>query len=402
MTDNFDELFNVPLTEPTSTESPSPPPPPPPPPPSSTRPNRITSASASIGEGNSTASSAPTSEPVEYKPLSYHWFYSTTLLGKLIWVPMSFKDSENLEKAYVDKKEVIREFRKKAAVERGKTNHIVTVKGGRFEVDLVELIRRPIYWDEDKVCNVKRCLWFYKENNEEYMPYDEDYCEFLESEYEKCLKANLFHKRLDYSRVVECVDGDVKKTDASNKFALPRQESIRVEEAFVFHSASVMLHYTQAAHSLDEFGNLLSSDARRPRVVKRGLDDVVQRDKIEPDELDRVDHVCFVVHGIGEGCDMRFRSLVECVDDFRELGAFMIDSHLRQYVDQNGMYGRVEFIPITWHAELHGDATGIDDRLKPITLPSIPKLRYYSNTTILDVLFYTSPIYCQVRPFHAT
>ena len=34
-------------------------------------------------------------------------------------------------------------------------------------------------------------------------------------------------------------------------------------------------------------------------------------------------------------------------------------------------------------------------RLTPLTLPSIPKLREYSNTTILDVLFYTSPIYCQ-------
>lgn len=74
---------------------------------------------------------------------------------------------------------MIRELRKKPASER-KSNHIVTVKGGRFEVDLVELIRRPIYWDEDKTCYVKRCLWFYKENNEEFMPYDEEYCEFLE------------------------------------------------------------------------------------------------------------------------------------------------------------------------------------------------------------------------------
>lgn len=177
-----------------------------------------------------------------------------------------------------------------------------------------------------------------------------------------------------------------------------RQQSVCVEEAFVFHSATVMLHYTQAAHSLDELGNLMQSDARRPRVVKRGLDDVVARDKIEPDELDRVDHVLFVVHGIGEGCDLKFRTLVECVDDFRELGAFIIDSHLRAHVEQHGMHGRIEFIPITWHDELHGDATGVDERLKPITLPSIPKLRQYSNSTILDVLFYTSPIYCQVRP----
>ena len=58
--------------------------------------------------------------------------------------------------------------------------------------------------------------------------------------------------------------------------------------------------------------------------------------------------------------------------------------------------GRVEFLPISWHQELHGDQTGIDERLKPLSLPSIPKLREFSNSTILDVLFYTSPIYCQV------
>ena len=192
-------------------------------------------------------------------------------------------------------------------------------------------------------------------------------------------------------------DPKTTASDSNNSSTPQRQQSTCVEEAFVFHSPTVMLHYTQAAHSLDELGNLMTSDARRPRVVKRGLDEVISREKIEPDEMDRVDHVCFVVHGIGEGCDLKFRTLVECVDDFRELGAFIIDSHLRQHVEVNNLHGRIEFIPITWHDELHGDATGVDERLKPITLPSIPKLRQYSNTTILDVLFYTSPIYCQVR-----
>jgi phospholipase DDHD2 len=34
-------------------------------------------------------------------------------------------------------------------------------------------------------------------------------------------------------------------------------------------------------------------------------------------------------------------------------------------------------------------------RLKPLTLKSIPKLRSFVNDTLLDILFYTSPIYCQ-------
>jgi len=44
---------------------------------------------------------------------------------------------------------------------------------------------------------------------------------------------------------------------------------------------------------------------------------------------------------------------------------------------------------------LHGDG-GIDEKLKPITLKSIPKLRHFTNDTLLDILFYTSPVYCQV------
>ena len=31
-----------------------------------------------------------------------------------------------------------------------------------------------------------------------------------------------------------------------------------------------------------------------------------------------------------------------------------------------------------------------------ITLPSIAKLREFTNTTLIDVLFYTSPLYLQV------
>ena len=55
----------------------------------------------------------------------------------------------------------------------------------------------------------------------------------------------------------------------------------------------------------------------------------------------------------------------------------------------------MEFLPISWHNQLHGEDTGTDSRLGPLTLRSIPKLRSFVNDTLLDVLFYTSPLYCQ-------
>ena len=53
---------------------------------------------------------------------------------------------------------------------------------------------------------------------------------------------------------------------------------------------------------------------------------------------------------------------------------------------------RIEFLPVNWHVTLHGEDTGTDNRMKALTLRSIPKLRGFVNDTILDVLFYTSPV----------
>jgi hypothetical protein len=43
-------------------------------------------------------------------------------------------------------------------------------------------------------------------------------------------------------------------------------------------------------------------------------------------------------------------------------------------------------LPVNWHRTLHGEDTGTDNRLKPLTLRSIPKLRSFINDTLLDIL----------------
>lgn len=65
-----------------------------------------------------------------------------------------------------------------------------------------------------------------------------------------------------------------------------------------------------------------------------------------------------------------------------------------------GFINRIEILPVSWHVHLHGDATGVDKKLQTITLKSIPKLRHFTNDTLLDILFYTSPVYCQVVSVH--
>uniref|UniRef100_A0A183K6E1 DDHD domain-containing protein n=1 Tax=Schistosoma curassoni TaxID=6186 RepID=A0A183K6E1_9TREM len=58
---------------------------------------------------------------------------------------------------------------------------------------------------------------------------------------------------------------------------------------------------------------------------------------------------------------------------------------------------RMEFLPILWHDELHSDTvTGLDKQLEQITLGSIPKLRQFTNDSLMDILFYTSSKYSQL------
>jgi len=89
---------------------------------------------------------------------------------------------------------------------------------------------------------------------------------------------------------------------------------------------------------------------KRPCTVHRGLDGLPEIPDGEPPE---VDHLVFIVHGIGSGCDIRFRALNEVVDSYRELTAELSERHF-QSAHLAGRVNRVEFLPVNWHDTLHG------------------------------------------------
>ena len=43
---------------------------------------------------------AITETQIEYKPINCHWFYTSNVLSKTVWLPMSYKDSNSLEVEY--------------------------------------------------------------------------------------------------------------------------------------------------------------------------------------------------------------------------------------------------------------------------------------------------------------
>lgn len=75
------------------------------------------------------------------------------------------------------------------------------------------------------------------------------------------------------------------------------------------------------------------------------------------------------------------------VEDMRQLALGLLSSHFKSAP------GRLELLPVSWHWSLH--TAGVDAALGRVSLDSIPKLRRWANDTLLDVLLYTSPVYCQ-------
>ncbi|XP_017047782.1 uncharacterized protein LOC108092646 isoform X2 [Drosophila ficusphila] len=280
---------------------------------------------------------------IAYSPVVVHWFYKRSVDAKFIWTPFSHYDSALLE----------------TSLNLDDSSLIIPVEGGRYDVNIKERTKTPVYW-EGKAIEVRRCSWFYKGVDSKYVPYTEDTAALLEAEYKRSAETGEWHQ----------------------KIMLANGEQV------VFHGPTVIVHFLPQQNA-DTWGASTQS-SMRPRVVKRDLDDFT----IEQGESQRVDHLLFMVHGIGSACDLKMRSVEEVVDDFRYIAQQLVQSHYKNSTDM-GLVGRVEVLPISWHGHLHSEEMGIDEKLKSITLESIPRLRNFTNDTLLDVLFYTSPKYCQ-------
>uniref|UniRef100_A0AAQ6ABB0 DDHD domain containing 2 n=1 Tax=Amphiprion ocellaris TaxID=80972 RepID=A0AAQ6ABB0_AMPOC len=284
------------------------------------------------------------SVPAPYQEVQPHWFFCRRADDDTSWLPFSREDSDKLENAYEEE------------------DVVVAVDGERYDVHVKERMRYAVYWEQAPT-EVRRCTWFYKgDKDTKFMPYPEDFSKNLEDAYMIAVTLDEWKRKLDF----------------------PTGETV------ILHNPKLIMQY-QPIGLQDEWVSS-PSEQTRPRTVKRGVDNVFV--EIPDGESEKVDHLVFMVHGIGPACDLRFRSIIQCVNDFRSASLSLLASHYKR-AQQDGQVGRVEFLPVNWHSALHGDATGVDEDIQRITLPSISRLRHFTNDTLLDLFFYNSPTYCQ-------
>lgn len=287
------------------------------------------------------------SVPPPYQEVPPHWFYCRLAQDNTSWLPFSKEDSDKLEAAYCNE---------------NKEEVVVAVDGERYDVHVKERKRYAVYWEQGPT-EVRRCTWFYKgDKDTRFMPYSEDFSRSLEEAYMIAVTLDEWKKKLEF----------------------PTGETV------ILHNPKLIMQYQPMV--LQDEWMTSPSEQTRPRTVRRGVDNISV--EIPDGEPDKVDHLVFMVHGIGPACDLRFRSIIQCVNDFRSASLSLLASHYKQ-AQHEGKVGKVEFLPVNWHSALHGDATGVDEDIQRITLPSICRLRHFTNDTLLDLFFYNSPTYCQ-------
>ncbi|XP_068167705.1 phospholipase DDHD2 isoform X2 [Antennarius striatus] len=289
------------------------------------------------------------SAPAPYQEVHPHWFFCRLAEDNRSWLPFSRDDSDKLEKAC-------------KTVGENEEDVVVAVDGERFDVHIKERKRYAVYWDQAPT-EVRRCTWFYKgDKDTRFMPYPEDFSKSLEDAYMTAVTLGKWKTKLEF----------------------PSGETV------ILHNPKLIMQYQPVG--LQDDWVTSPSEQNRPQTVKRGVDNISV--DITEGEPEQVDHLVFMIHGIGPACDLRFRSIIQCVNDFRNASLSLLASHYK-LAQQDGKIGRVEFLPVNWHSALHGDATGVDEDIQRITLPSISRLRHFTNDTLLDLFFYNSPTYCQ-------
>lgn len=188
--------------------------------------------------------------------------------------------------------------------------------------------------------------------------------------------------------------------------------------------------------------NVLNDPYTPRHVYTGGFEDIFNLD--DGDSMagiddDQVDHLIFFIHGVGGVCDVRFRSVVEVVADFRKMANDLLaqhsnpssgsstpssvtNKHLAQHFKRGffrrqssrgsstsrgsdepsqaspssgNRVRRVECLPVSWHS-LTRRQTGMNEQFNMITLNSVPKLRHFLHKVVLDALLYSSgPVYNQ-------
>lgn len=253
-----------------------------------------------------------------------------------------------------------------AAQTSDRDQHRIVVRGGMYEVDLNTSKCDSIYWPGEE-CVITRGIWFYDGS---WQPIDPEYSSNLEA----------VHLELFYGK---------NMSDYNTDLCSKTPEAVLYTKSFTefyvdWYSPTEVYLYSEAAPSklVRTFTHRLGFQKSTGYRLCRGY----KHNASETDRPVDVTHLVFVIHGIGQKMDTN--RIIRNTSTFRDCVAWLKQKYFAS--SEN----RAEFFPVEWRSSLKLDG----DIVEAITPHKLLGLRQLLNSSAMDIMYYTSPLYgCEVQ-----
>ncbi|XP_031435762.1 phospholipase DDHD1 isoform X2 [Clupea harengus] len=278
----------------------------------------------------------------------------------------------------------------------------VCVRGGLYEVDVRDKECYPVYWNQQDSIPVMRGQWFIDGT---WLPMEEEESDLIEVEHLAHFRGQQMQDTFDSDVVAKAVDSkDVlshlppfyltflfkwrgyqtsTKTTCHKRKRCQAIHSLKLSRSHVdWHSVDEVYLYSDAttskiARTVTQklgFSKASSSGTR----LHRGY---VEEASLE-DKPPQTTHIVFVVHGIGQKMDQG--RIIRNTRMMREAVRKMEEKHFAEHTEEH-----VEFLPVEWRSKLALDGDTVDS----ITPDKVRGLRDLLNSSAMDIMYYTSPLY---------
>ncbi|XP_027827675.1 phospholipase DDHD1 isoform X4 [Ovis aries] len=249
----------------------------------------------------------------------------------------------------------------------------VCVRGGLYEVDVTQGECYPVYWNQSDKIPVMRGQWFIDGT---WQPLEEEESNLIEQEHLSRFRGQQVQESFDIevSKPIDGKDGSGINYSAIHSFKLSRNhvDWHSVDEVYLYSDATTSKIARTVTQKLG-FSKASSSGTR----LHRGY---VEEATLE-DKPSQTTHIVFVVHGIGQKMDQG--RIIKNTAMMREAARKIEERHFSNHATH------VEFLPVEWRSKLTLDGDTVDS----ITPDKVRGLRDMLNSSAMDIMYYTSPLY---------
>uniref|UniRef100_A0A3B5A474 Phospholipase DDHD1-like n=1 Tax=Stegastes partitus TaxID=144197 RepID=A0A3B5A474_9TELE len=244
----------------------------------------------------------------------------------------------------------------------------VCVRGGLYEVDVREKECYPVYWNQQDRIPVMRGQWF---TDGTWLPLEEDESDLIELEHLACFRGQQMRDTYE----IEAMTTTVDSKDAIHSLKLSRShvDWHSVDEVYLYSDATTSKIARTVTQKLG-FSKASSSGTR----LHRGYVEEAAPEDTPPETT----HIVFVVHGIGQKMDQG--RIIRNTSMMRDAARKMEEKHFSDRTTEH-----VEFLPVEWRSKLCLDGDTVDS----ITPDKVRGLRDMLNSSAMDIMYYTSPLY---------